>query len=117
MFNIEFYELPNGEVPVIDFLESLNLKMRDKAYMSFELLKEFGNNMREPYSKYLGNGLFELRIRFSNDIARVFYFFYDGEKIVLTNGFIKKRKKTPPRELEKARKYMKDYLERKENNE
>lgn len=117
MFNIEFYELPNGEVPVIAFLESLNLKMRDKAYMSFELLKEFGNNMREPYSKYLGNGLFELRIRFSNDIARVFYFFYDGEKIVLTNGFIKKRNKTPPRELEKARKYMKDYLERKENNE
>jgi phage-related protein len=52
-----------------------------------------GNNIREPYSKHIENGIFELRIKSSSDIARVFCFFFDKEKIILTNGFIKKAKK------------------------
>ena len=45
------------------------------------------------------------------------YFFYDGQDIILTNGFIKKTKTTPPNEIEKAKKYRDDYFERVQKNE
>ena len=76
------------------------------------LLEEFGNNLREPHSKAMGDGLFELRIKFSNDISRIFYFFCVGNKIILTNGFIKKTNKTPVSELNLAKKYKLDYEQR-----
>ena len=109
MFDIEFYRLESGKSPVEDFLDSLNSKMRNKAVRSLELLEEFGNTLREPNSKAMGDGLFELRIKFSSDITRIFYFFYVKNKIVLTNGFVKKTQRTPPAEIELARKYRADY--------
>ena len=109
MFEIEFYRLSDGSAPVEDFLDSLTPKMRNKAVRSLELLEEFGNKLREPNSSPIGDGLFELRIKFSSDITRIFYFFYIGKKIVLTNGFIKKTQKTPSSEIELARKYKSDY--------
>ena len=112
MFNIDYYELPNGERPVEKFLDSLNLKMRVKALGSIEILAEFGNKLREPYSKALVNGLFELRIKFSGDITRIFYFFITDNTIILTNGFIKKTRKTPPSEIALGLKYKYDYESR-----
>lgn len=109
MFDVEFYRLPNGKAPVEEFLDSLNVKMRNKALNSLVLLEEFGNTLREPHSKPIGDGIFELRIKFASDITRIFYFFYVGNKIVLTNGFIKKTQKTPPAEKELAKKYKEDY--------
>jgi len=53
-----------------------------------------------------------LRIQFANDITRIFYFFYVGRKIVLTNGFVKKTLKTPKTEIQLAIKYKKDYERR-----
>ncbi len=44
-------------------------------------------------------GLYELRIKFSNDIARIFYFTYYNQEIILLNGFIKKTMKTPKRDI------------------
>ena len=46
------------------------------------------------------------------DGSRVLYFFYVDQHIVLTNGFIKKTQKTPPQEIEKAKRYRADYLSR-----
>lgn len=112
MFDVEFYRLPNGRKPVSDFLDSLDTKMRAKALHGLSLLEEFGNQLREPYSKQVGDGLFELRIKFSSDISRLFYFFVVNNKIVVTNGFVKKSMKTPRSELELARKYKADYERR-----
>lgn len=109
MFDVEFYRLPNGKAPVEEFLDSLNVKMRNKALNSLVLLQEFGNTLKEPHSKPIGDGIFELRIKFASDITRIFYFFYVGNRIVLTNGFIKKTQKTPPAEIELAKKYKEDY--------
>lgn len=109
MFDITFYRLPNGTAPVEEFLDSLNTKMRNKALDSLLILEEFGNTLREPYSKQIGNGLFELRIKFASDISRIFYFFYADNKIIVTNGFIKKTQKTPKAPLKLAQKYKADY--------
>jgi len=76
---------------------------------SIDILAEFGNELREPYSKPMGNGLFELRIKFAGNTTRIFYFFVAGSKIILTNGFVKKTRKTPPEEIELALKYKSDY--------
>jgi phage-related protein len=56
-------------------LNSLDLKMRVKALGSIDILAEFGNALRKPYSKAVHDGLFELRIKFAKDITRIFYFF------------------------------------------
>ena len=61
-------------------------------------------------------GIFELRAKVGSDITRVLYFFYVEQHIILTNGFIKKTQKTPPKEIERAKKYRADYLRRKESS-
>ena len=62
MFDLEFYSLPDGRKPVEEFLDSLSVKMRVKALDSLDLLEEYGNQLRLPYSKALDDGIFELRI-------------------------------------------------------
>ncbi|MBQ9720007.1 MAG: type II toxin-antitoxin system RelE/ParE family toxin [Oscillospiraceae bacterium] len=112
MFEIEFYRLPDGKKPVKEFLDSLEPKMRAKALYSLSVLEEFGNALREPYSKPVGDGLLELRIKFASDITRIFYFFIVGNRIILTNGFVKKSVRTPPNEIKRAKEYKNDYERR-----
>ena len=112
MFQVEFYEKEDGDIPVEKFLNSLDIKMRNKILMILNVLQERGNQLREPYSKHLEDGIFEVRGKVGNDISRVLYFFYYNGKIIMTNGFIKKTQKTPQSEIELAKKYRKEYLER-----
>lgn len=111
-FQVDFYEKENGEIPVEDFIKSLDKKMRAKMLGMINILQEYGNELREPYSKHLESGIFELRVKIGNDISRVMYFFYYNRKIILTNGFIKKSNKTPRIELLRAKQYRDDYLKR-----
>ena len=112
-FEVEFYETESGAQPAKDFIESLDVKMRAKMMMTIGLLQDNGYELREPYSKHLSEGIFELRAKVGSDITRVLYFFYVGQNVVLTNGFIKKTNKAPSKELDKAKKYRTDYLRRK----
>ena len=65
----------NGDIPIKDFLNSLDVKMRAQIYGMIELLQEKGNQLREPYSKHLDDGIFELRCKVGSNITRVLYFF------------------------------------------
>ena len=109
-----FYQKKDGSVPVKEFLCSLDKKMRAKMARTISLLQINGNDLREPFSKSLGDGIFELRAKVGSDISRVLYFFVVGNTVILTNGFIKKTQKTPSREIDKAKKYRNDYLSREE---
>lgn len=109
-----FYEKADGTSPAKDFLISLDYDMRTKMFRTLKLLQSNGPELREPYSKELEDGIFELRAKFSSNISRLL-FFYDKDKIiVLTNGFIKKSQKTPKQEIELAKIYKSDYFARKE---
>lgn len=112
MFDVEFYTLPDGTKPVAEFLDSLDDKMRAKALYSLSILEEYGNQLREPYSKPIEDGLFELRVKFASDITRIFYFFVVGNRIVVANGFVKKSMKTPRGEIDRAKRYKADYERR-----
>ena len=115
-WEIEYYQKENGEIPVEDFLLTLNPGLRAKAYSDITLLKRLGINIRAPYStpikgkKY--KGLFELRTKFSSDITRIFYFLFEKNTFILLHGFVKKTNKTPTKELEQALKYKLDYERR-----
>lgn len=111
-FEIEFYEKETGECPVEDFLLNLDKKMRAKLLGIMGVLQEKGNLLREPHSKHLDDGIFEIRGKVGSNISRVLFFFYYGGKIIVTNGFVKKTMKTPKAEIETAKKYRKDYIER-----
>ena len=116
-FEIKYYKTTDGKVPALEFIDSQNAKMRNKFDRELGLLKEFGNALRMPHSEHLDDGIFQIRTQLGNDISRVLYFFYDGQNIILTNGFVKKTKTTPPGEIEKAKKYRDDYFERMSKNE
>jgi len=62
-----------------------------------------GPNLGEPHTKAFGEGLFELRLKGAEGIARVFYCTVVGRRIVMLHSFIKKSAKTPRRDLEIAR--------------
>ena len=111
-FVVEFYEKDNGEQPAREFLLSLDKKMRAKMLMIIDVLQDNGYERREPYSKHLSEGIFELRAQVGSDISRALYFFFVDQHIILTNGCIKKTQRTPAREIEKAKEYRANYLNR-----
>lgn len=98
-------------------LPGYDKKMRAKILGIMGILQEKGNQLREPYSKHLDDGIFEIRGKVGTDISRVLYFFYYDGKIIFTNGFVKKTQKTPKSEIDKAKAYRNNYLERCEKNE
>ena len=89
-FDIEYFEKSDKTRPAEEFILSEDVKMRAKIFRMLELLELKGNDLREPYSSYLTDGIFELRVKQGSDISRVLYFFVVGKKIILTNGFRKK---------------------------
>ena len=113
-YEIEFYIKQDGTEPAKDFILGLDTKMRAKTLRTVALLREEGPSLREPYSKLLEGGIFEIRTKFGSDITRVLYFFVVGKKVILTNGFVKKTQKTPDNVIALAKKYRADYKLRKE---
>ena len=108
-FTVEFYETEKGEKPCLDFLNTLEVKLRAKAFRDMALLEEKGTELRLPYSRHLDDGIFELRTIQGKNIIRNLYFFFIGSKIIMTHGFKKKTNKTPPEEIDRAKEYRKDY--------
>jgi phage-related protein len=68
----------------------------------------YGPDLGMPHTRSMGEGLFELRLKALEGIARVFYCTMTGKKIVMLHQFTKKTDKTPPRELAIARRRLKE---------
>ncbi len=75
-----------------------------------ELLTEHGPSLRMPHSRAFGDGLFEVRPRGRSGIGRAFYCFLLGKRVVVLHAFIKKTQQTPDKELNLARKRLKEVL-------
>lgn len=75
-----------------------------------ELLVEHGPNLKLPYSRAFGDGLFELRPRGRSGIGRTFYCFLVAKRVVILHAFIKKSQQTPDHEIKLARKRLKEVL-------
>ncbi len=68
-----------------------------------DVMMELGPNLGMPHTRAIGAGLFELRVKGQEGLARVFYCTVVGRRIMMLHTFIKKSQKTPTRELEIAR--------------
>lgn len=112
MYEIILYDTEDGKCPMQELLDSLEPKLLAKTLRSIDLLEKNGPLLREPYSKSLEDGIFELHPKQGSNITRVLYFFFIGKKVILTNGFVKKSQKTSKAEKELAKKYKADYERR-----
>ncbi len=73
-----------------------------------EIIEEFGPMIGKPYTAPMGKGLFEIRAKGKEGIGRSLFCTEKGKEIIILNSFIKKTQKTPRKEIELARKRMKD---------
>ncbi len=89
------YQTSRGDKPVDAYIEQLPTEEQARVYAALMFLAEKGNMLREPYSKSLGSGLFELRVR----THRMFYAFMPDKSIVLLHAYSKRTQKTPAREM------------------
>lgn len=109
-FEIHFYEDEKGNSPIEDFLLEIGKSNRILVAQIRKEIKKLRYKIyhKEPLSKYIESGIWELRIKSRTDIVRVFYTFSKGKVIILLHGFIKKKQKTPIKELEIVRKRLKE---------
>ena len=73
-----------------------------------ERMEIYGPDLGMTHTRAMGDGLFELRLKAAEGIARVFYCTLIGRRIVMLHQFIKKSEKTPRKELEIAKRRMKE---------
>ncbi len=76
-----------------------------------DLMLEFGVNLGLPHTKPVETGLFELRLKSKEGIARVFFCTKNGKKIIMLHSFIKKSQKIPKKEIKIAKSRMKEVFE------
>ena len=114
-YRIYFFKEADGTKPLAQFIKTLDLKLKAKVVTDLHLLEELGNLAREPLSKPLDDGIFELRTIEGGNIVRILYFF-DRDKIIVatTNGFVKKTRKTPPNEIALAKERRQIYFSTRE---
>ncbi len=80
----------------------LPIGLSAKYFHLAELMIEFGANLGMPHTKPISTGLFELRVKSKEGVARVFYCTKVGKRIIVLHGFVKKTSKIPAKDLRKA---------------
>ena len=120
MYEIHFYKDKNGKEPVKEYISELagrkDKDSRIKLNKIMDYLKvpsEYGTRAGEPYIKHLDGDIWELRpLR-----DRILFAAWNGSGFVLLHVFLKQTQKTPPREIERAKRNLTDYQERRKHNE
>ena len=107
-WKIEYFEDKRGNSPVAQFIDGLPIVKQANIFKIFDLVKEFGIELGEPYLKHIDGKIWELR----PGSERILYFTYTGRKFILLNGFTKKTRKTPSNEIEISKKRENEYREK-----
>ncbi len=116
MREIIFYKTVNNKIPVEEFLESLSDKQVEKILWVLRLIKQLDRIPAGYFKKLEGtDDIWKVRSGLGNNEFRLLGFWYKLNFIVLTNGFIKKTRKTPKPEIELAESRKKEFLERSSN--
>jgi phage-related protein len=96
---VVLYRDDDGAVAVIEWLDSLPTRARDKCTVRIERLAELGHRVRRPEADYLGNGIYELRAKHMGVNLRMLYFFHGRAVAVLSHGFAKQQARVPAAEI------------------
>ncbi len=100
----------------LDFFNTLDSEVKNKFNWTLRLISIL-ERVPVKYIKHIENstGLYEIRVESGSNIYRVFSFFDKGKLIILINGFQKKTRKTPKKEIEKAERIKKQYFDEKKS--
>jgi phage-related protein len=90
----------NETAPLLDWMDQLQTKVRDKCLVRIERLKELGHELRRPEADLLRDEIYELRVRYGNVNYRVLYFFHQ-KYAVLSHGCTKEGS-VPATEIDRA---------------
>lgn len=117
MYKIIFYRYNNGKSEVEQYIKELSTKRNTskdfkikftKVVSYIDLLARNGFELGVPYIKHIQGEIWELRpLR-----DRIFFAYWDNNKFILLNHFMKKTQKTPEREIEKAKRLLQEYKKR-----
>ena len=106
---VVFFRTETGNEPVREWLKILPKEARRKIGEDI-LTVQYAWPIGKPLVDHLGDGIWEVRSRMKDMIARTLFTEVDQE-IVLLHGFVKKTKKTPKKDLELAKRRRKMYLD------
>mgnify|MGYP001591690111 CR=1 FL=1 len=109
-FQVEFYFTETGKIPAIEYLEKTSLDVKVKLAASVKYIAEYGKLF--DITKFRQVDPKEKIFEFKPMGHRFFNFFYEGGKIIITNGYMKKSQKVSKKDLERARDIKKDYTYR-----
>ena len=109
-FKCIYYSTSSGRRPVEIFINRLSFRTQRKFFAKIEWLEEDGPKLPAPHAEKIDGDIYALRLQSEDGAIRILYFFYFGNKIVLLNGFKKKTKKLPKRELETAKSRKEEFL-------
>jgi phage-related protein len=109
-FQVEFYFTDLGEMPAKEYLENTSLDVKVKLAALVKYIAEQGKLF--DITKFRQVDPKEKIFEFKPVGHRFFNFFYEGGKIIITNGYMKKSQKVSAGDLEKARNMKKDYIAR-----
>lgn len=96
----------------LDFYEAQEKDVKEKIDYALMLLKT-QNRISTKFIKFIEDEIYELRAEYKSNIYRIFFIFDNGNIVVLFNGFQKKTRKTPRKEIETAKRIKKEYYESK----
>ena len=105
VLDVRFFATDTGAEPVREWFKDLSPIERKTMGEDIKSV-QFGWPLGMPLVRSMGTGLWEVRIRLENRMARVL-FVLDGSTMVLLHAFIKKQQETPKQDLDIARDRLK----------
>lgn len=118
MYQVITYKDRNGKDEVAEYINGLNKKMETSkdARIRFKKIMEYIGQLQtygvaagKPAIDHItGTDLWELRP--TSD--RIFFVYWKDNVFVLLHHFVKKSQKTPQREIGRAQRNLKDFIER-----
>jgi len=95
-----------------NFINTLSEEESKKIFYVLDMLKMHAR-LNQKFVKHIQDGIYELRSEYNGNIFRVFFLFDEGNLILLLNGFKKKSRKAPKKELETAYRLRNKYYDEK----
>ncbi|MCL1987491.1 MAG: type II toxin-antitoxin system RelE/ParE family toxin [Firmicutes bacterium] len=117
MYKLYFYEDKDGNSPIRDYIKMLGRLNNKNSRVNLSKIREYirvlrtdGKTAGEPHMKHIEGDIWELRpIR-----NRIFFATWSDDGFILLHHFVKKTRKTPQREIDRAKRNLKEMQKREE---
>lgn len=100
---VVLYALPDGQVPVKDFLAGIDTRMRGRLLREIDLLSESEKDFPDQHTRYLGEGIYEIKTKLGTATGTNILFLCSGDRAVLLKGYMRKNRKDTENALREAR--------------